>query len=266
MTEEKENLGNNVFTPYIDWPVRLPIFEGPLDLLLFLIRKEEIDIYDIPVEKVTKQYIDILYSMKQMSLDVAGDFFVMAATLMHIKSRMLLPKNEQIQEVVTDEDETEDPRWRLVEQLLEYKKFKEAAVKLEEKMNSTSNRLPRIFKNDPADKIVRPLLNSDKLEIWTTFNNVLKRLAEKATVGHIHEEIITVSEKMELILEVLKSKNEFLFTSLFEEGPYSIIHVVTSFLAVLELTRLKKLIIDQHKDFDDIRCIGIPDSETLFNN
>ncbi|NCG08271.1 MAG: segregation/condensation protein A, partial [Verrucomicrobia bacterium] len=116
--------------PNNDLAVRLPAFEGPLDLLLYLIRRNEVDIYDIPIVTVTQQYIDILGSMDELDLEVAGEFFVMAATLMYIKSRLLLPKKDQgTNEDV--EDESIDPRWELVQQLLEYKKFKEAAAEIE---------------------------------------------------------------------------------------------------------------------------------------
>jgi len=111
--------------------VQLSVFEGPLDLLLFLIRKNELDIYDIPIETVTGQYLDILYGADQLDIEAAGDFFVMAATLMHIKSRMLLPI-DPAESDIEGEDEGIDPRWELVEQLLEYKKFKEAAENLKE--------------------------------------------------------------------------------------------------------------------------------------
>ena len=112
----------------LEMSVKLNVFEGPLDLLLFLIRKNEIDIYDIPIAEVTRQYMDVLRSMKNMSLDVAGEFFVMAATLMYIKSRMLLPTDERAVQSEEDDGDSElDPRWQLVEQLLEYKKVKRAA-------------------------------------------------------------------------------------------------------------------------------------------
>ena len=106
----------------LEMSVRLNVFEGPLDLLLFLIRKNEIDIYDIPIAEVTRQYMGVLRSMKSLSLDVAGEFFVMAATLMYIKSRMLLPTDERAVQAEDEPDSDADPRWQLVEQLLEYKK------------------------------------------------------------------------------------------------------------------------------------------------
>src|SRR3954469_12912325 len=115
--------------PDSDYRIKLQVFEGPLDLLLFLIRKNELDIYDIPIESVTRQYVEALRAMQQLDLDLAGEFFVMAATLMEIKSRMLLPKGQHAIDPNAEEDEM-DPRWELVHQLLQYKKFKEAAATL----------------------------------------------------------------------------------------------------------------------------------------
>ena len=114
--------------PPADLPIRLDVFEGPLDLLLFLIRKNEIDIYDIPIEKVTQQYLEILRTQEKDNLELAGDFFVMAATLMYIKSRMLLPVESRPEEEVAATDEGQDPRWALVQQLIQYKRVKETAA------------------------------------------------------------------------------------------------------------------------------------------
>ena len=114
--------------PAPDLPIRLDVFEGPLDLLLFLIRKNEIDIYDIPIEKVTQQYLEILRTQEKDNLELAGDFFVMAATLMYIKSRMLLPVESRPEEEVAAADEGQDPRWALVQQLIQYKRVKETAA------------------------------------------------------------------------------------------------------------------------------------------
>jgi len=112
-----------------DYRIKLPVFEGPLDLLLFLIRKNELDIYAIPIDTVTRQYLEVIYAMKELQLEVAGEFFVMAATLMEIKSRMLLPRHQQAVDPNAEEDDL-DPRWELVHQLLQYKKFKEASSQL----------------------------------------------------------------------------------------------------------------------------------------
>ncbi|MFP4166097.1 MAG: segregation and condensation protein A [Opitutales bacterium] len=235
-----------------DFAIQLPSFEGPLDLLLYLIRRNEVDIYDIPIERVTRQYIDILSSMEQLDLEIAGDFFVMAATLMYIKSRMLLPKKDQAPDEDTDDDET-DPRWELVQQLLEYRKFKELSFRLEQYILNTQDRLPRIASKEALQTVERPLQPVDRVEIWNTFNQVLRRLAERIQEGAIHAEQITVADRMEYVLNRLRSESSFLFSDLFENST-SITSIVATFLAVLELTRLNKLTIHQDTAFADIRC------------
>ena len=128
--------------PDNEYRIKLQVFEGPLDLLLFLIRKNEIDIYDIPIVSVTRQYIDALHAMQQLDLELAGEFFVMAASLMEIKSRMLLPKGEAAIDPNADDEEV-DPRWELVHQLIQYKKFKEAAAQLDELARLRQDRMDR---------------------------------------------------------------------------------------------------------------------------
>jgi segregation and condensation protein A len=125
-----------------DYRIKLPVFEGPLDLLLFLIRKNELDIYAIPIESVTRQYLEVIYAMKELQLEVAGEFFVMAATLMEIKSRLLLPKHQQAVDPNAEDDDL-DPRWELVHQLLQYKKFKEASGHLGEMARGAQDMLAR---------------------------------------------------------------------------------------------------------------------------
>src|SRR2546422_4024102 len=122
-----------------DYKVKLEVFEGPLDLLLYLIKKEEVDIYDIPIERITNQYMEYLTLMQMLNLEVAGEFLVMAATLMYIKSRMLLPSDQQVTD--SEAEGGEDPRWELIRQLVEYKKFKDAAVQLGQREEEQS----RIF-------------------------------------------------------------------------------------------------------------------------
>ena len=242
----------DAIVPSIDYSIRLNIFEGPLDLLLFLIRKNEIDIYNIPIEKVTSQYLDVIYNMDKLDLEVAGDFFVMAATLMHIKSRMLLPKKERFSET---EDENEiDPRWELVQQLIEYKKFKNAALELEDVISETINYLPRDFSENNGEIILRPLKSSDKIEIWNSFNQVIRRFSERITYGEIHDELVTISERMEYIIELLDSTPEFLFSELFTNREYNLNFLIATFLAILELARMQTIEIDQKMPFTDIQC------------
>ncbi len=245
----------------LDHPIRLSIFEGPLDLLLFLIRKNEIDIYDIPIESVTRQYIEVLNSMESLQLEVAGEFFVMAATLMHIKSRLLLPKNEQPLEEESEGEEL-DPRWELVHQLIEYKKFKEASADLSDLMEEAQNLLPRKFSILKEERMPRPLKMSDRLDVWNVFNQILRRLADKITFGQIHDERVTVTDRMEFILVTLENRERFLFTELLPAGGFSLALFVATFLAVLELTRLRELNIEQTGAFADIECSAGDDTET----
>ena len=237
-----------------DYRIKLPVFEGPLDLLLFLLRKNELDIYDIPIAQVTRQYLEVLYAMKELSLDVAGEFFVMAATLMEIKSRMLLPKHQQAIDPNAEEDDL-DPRWELVHQLLQYKKFKEAAGNLGQMSLDAQNRLPR---PDSAFAPVseRALKHVDRIDLWNTFNLVLRRLAEKLVVGEIHAEEVTVADQMEYVLEHIKTHRSFVFSHLVPEKT-TLRRLVATFLAVLELTRLAKLRLEQNEAFTDILCIAV---------
>jgi segregation and condensation protein A len=240
------------FIPNKDFSIRLPAFEGPLDLLLFLIRRNEIDVYDIPIERVTQQYIEVLGSMEQLDLEVAGEFFVMAATLMYIKSRMLLPKKDQgINEDLEDGDI--DPRWELVQQLLEYKKFKEASSEIEQLILNSNDLIARIGPKDALEAIERPLKPVDRVDLWNTFNQVLRRLAERIQEGEINAEQVTVSDRMEYILLKLRHDKKFSFSSLFEKTT-TVTTIVATFLAVSELARLGKMQVRQDASFTDIHC------------
>jgi segregation and condensation protein A len=241
--------------PDADYRIKLPAFEGPLDLLLFLIKKNEIDIYDIPIVSVTRQYIAVLHSLRDLELDIAGEFFVMAATLMEIKSRMLLPRGlAAVDPNATDEEV--DPRWELVHQLLQYKKFKEAAVKLDELAIFQRDLLARHVSELAVSDSDRPLKSVDRIELWNAFNIVLRRLAEKLVVGQIQDEQITVSDKMEEILEFIRTHRTFVFTDLFGTEPVTVRLLVATFIAVLELTRLGKLRVRQNEAYTDIECFA----------
>jgi segregation and condensation protein A len=249
--------------PDSDYRIKLQVFEGPLDLLLFLIRKNELDIYDIPIESVTRQYIDALHAMQQLDLDVAGEFFVMAASLMEIKSRLLLPKGQHAIDPNADDEEV-DPRWELVHQLLQYKKFKEAAAALAGLVETRQNLMNRHVSNLGSSDTDRPLRGVDRIELWNTFNIVLRRLAEKLVVGEIHDEMVTVADQMEWLLERLHSEPSFIFSQLFPEG-VTLRRLVATFLALLELTRLKKLRIRQHEAFADIVGEAVVESPIVEN-
>lgn len=246
----------------IDPRIKLSVFEGPLDLLLFLIRKHEIDIYDIPIELVLDQYLDVLNSFQEVKLEIAGDFFVMAATLMEIKSRLLLPKHQRTASEDED-DENLDPRWELVHQLLEYKKFKEAADKLEELADHAALRLTRDYNAvGKAEGPVRPLKPEDKISVWNSYNIVLRRLSEKLILGEIQDDALTVVDQMEMLIEKMKAEPSFEFSALFP-GKCSLKVLVVTFVAILELVRLKRLTITQNQSFSDflVARVDSPHSE-----
>ena len=195
--------------------------------------------------------MDVLRSMKNMSLDVAGEFFVMAATLMYIKSRMLLPTDERAVQSEEDDGDSElDPRWQLVEQLLEYKKVKRAADGLEDLIDARQNYGER--RVSVTELPERPLKPSDKMEVWNVFNLVLRRLAEKLVQGEIREENVTVADRMEYLLSI--PEKNFTFSSVFKEKKTGIVTIVATFIAMLELTRLRKLRISQNESFGEIYC------------
>ena len=239
--------------PSNELAIKLPSFEGPLDLLLYLIRRSEIDIYDIPIEQVTHQYLEILNSLEANDLEVAGEFFVMAATLMYIKSRMLLPLRDQGADQDLEEHDA-DPRWELVQQLLEYKRFKIAAAEIEALISQRNKLFARIGPQAAAQAVPRPLKPIDRLDLWNRFNQVLGRLAERITPGEISAEQVTVAERMEFIVDRFQAGTRFWFSELLSPRT-SITHLVATFLAVLELTRLGHILIAQNQSFSDIQCV-----------
>ena len=231
-----------------DYKVQLDVFEGPLDLLLYLIKKDEVDVYNIPIERVTKQYMEYLSLMKLLDLNIAGEFIVMAATLMMIKSRMLLPVDERPEM----EDEEEDPRWELVKQLVEYKKFKEAASHLQTREYLQENVFSR---GGDAGVAVDPeagvgLGDVSLFDLISAFNEALKKVRVEE-FGEIYDEKYTVVDKIEFVLGTLKEKGKATFSSLFEKAA-SRNEIVCTFLAILELIRLRQLVAQQDGDFGDI--------------
>ncbi len=237
--------------------IRLPVFEGPLDLLLFLIRKNEIDVYDIPIETVLRQYLDVIFTMRDLQLEVAGEFFVMAATLMEIKSRMLLPRDQQAVDPEAEEGEPIDPRWDLVHQLIQYKRFKGAAGDLDRLAEAQLFAISRDSLDGwSAPSGDRPLASTDRIGLWTVFNMVLRRLAEQIVIGEITDEHITVVDQMEVILDRMARESEFAFSTLFT-GKVSLRALIVTFLAVLELARLRKLRLRQDVAFAEIHCAAM---------
>jgi len=240
----------NLMAAEEDYKVQLDVFEGPLDLLLYLIKKDELDIHDIPIERITKQYMQYLDLMRMLDLNFAGEFLVMAATLMMLKSRMLLPEEER-EEL---EDEEEDPRWDLVRQLVEYKKFKDAAQHLQE----LELRQENIFSRDGEGVNLGPdeeasLHDVSIFDLITAFNKALSRV-KKDELREIFAEQYTVTEKIDAIMETLKVKEQVAFSSLLEGGR-SRYEMVCIFLAILELIRLKQIQARQRERFADILIV-----------
>jgi segregation and condensation protein A len=237
-----------------DYKIKLEVFEGPLDLLLYLIKKEEVDIYEIPIERITNQYLEYLSLMQLLNLEVAGEFLVMAATLMYIKSRMLLPADQQATD--TETEEGEDPRWELIRQLVEYKKFKEAARQLAQREAEQSRLFPRPAGDDAGQEREVPLAEVSIFDLINAFNTVLKKAQEKEIFREIIEERFTVSDKIEEILYILRDRAELLFSEVFEKAS-SRAEVVVTFLALLELIRLKRLRVRQPEPFGEIHVIKV---------
>lgn len=239
-----------------DYKVDLDVFEGPLDLLLYLIRREELDIYDIPLDRIAEQYMHYLDLMRQCNLDVAGEFIVMAATLMVIKSRMLLPVTRRTAEDSSDE-EWVDPRLDLVRQLIEYKKFKDAAGRLSEfevlKAESFDygGGRPKIEKTS-ADA-AGALAAYDLFDLLTAFQEVLARAAEVPT-GELKGMRFSVPEKMDMILLRTRQDGQVAFSRLFTDtSPRG--EVIVTFLALLELLRQHRIIVYQNEAFHEITVL-----------
>lgn len=221
---EKESEGKE--TPY---QVRLDHFEGPLDLLLHLIRRDKINIYDIPISHITREYLSYIDMMKELELEVAGEFFVMAATLMRIKVQMLLPKRE------IEEEEDEDPREELVKNLIEYKKFKKAADHLAGRETERRDLFVR-----PVPDYVREEDDSETMELslfdlMDAFKTILKDLKEEIKYK-VEIEKFTVNDKISFIKDKLSGNSEVLFTELFEDVGGRI-EIIVTLIAILELVR-----------------------------
>jgi segregation and condensation protein A len=236
-------------------PVKLSIFEGPLDLLLFLIRREEMDIYNIPIATITEQYLDYLTLLDNLDMDMAGDFLVMAAALMEIKSRSLLPKPA----IMENDEEDSDPRAELISRLLEYRRYKDAAGTLDK------------MAEDNRFVITRPVINADGngngngaivladeisvVHLWVAFQQVLSR-AKDVVVGEVLKPRFTVAMKItELSSRLLHAPDGLSFFSLFPENVTKL-EVIITFLALLELIRLGRVHISQTQAFGDIKVYG----------
>jgi segregation and condensation protein A len=226
------------------YKIKTAIFEGPLDLLLHLIRKNEVDIYDIPIAEITKQYMEYLELLKALDLNVAGEFILMASTLVHIKSKMLLPIEEEAQE-----EDDYDPRDELVERLLEYQRFKEAAGELDSRnilgRDVFTRGQPYTLEGDEEDANAA-LVNITVFDLMEALQEVIDRIPKDYTVDLTTEQF-NIIDKINLIMETLEEKQSATFISLFPAGG-SKGEVIATFLAILELCKMLLIRANQSED------------------
>jgi segregation and condensation protein A len=240
----------------MNYKFQLENFEGPLDLLLYLIKKDEVSIYDIPVAQITEQYLQYIEIMKMLDLDGIGDFLVMAATLLQIKSRMLLPPDP------TQADEVVDPRADLVRRLEEYQRIKEAAEQLRIRMEQRQDLFARKVDMGSIEE-----MKEDAKEVYFEANlfdlvtSLTKALQAKPDKGHyeVRREEYTVEDKITLIQHILMDRPSILLTEIFEQA-HDKMEVIVTFIAVLELCRQKKVLVVQKRLFSDIELLKNADN------
>lgn len=239
-------------------PVKLPVFEGPLDLLLHLIEKNKVDIYDIPIVEITDQYMEYIRQMDREDLGVMSEFMVMAATLLDIKCRMLLPREE------TEEGEEEDPRAELVQKLLEYKMFKYISYELRDRMEDAGQSFYRKAAIPPEIREYQEPVEPEELlaevslpKLKAIFQSVLRRQEDKvdpirSKFGRIEKEEVSLPEKIETVKKYARDHRKFSFRDLLEKQS-SKTQVIVTFLAILELMKTGEIRIFQEHIFDDIQ-------------
>ena len=226
------------------YQIRLVQFEGPLDLLLHLIRRDKINIYDIPISHITREYLVYIEVMQELELEVAGDFFVMAATLMRIKSQMLLPRHEGL------EEEEVDPREELVRNLLEYRKFKEAAHCFAEKEEDRRRVFPRPVIHPVEEDASEEPAEVGLFDLLEALQGVFKNLKHQA-IYRVVPDSVTVEQKIEMIRANIARRSEVLFTELFN-GKFTKMEIIVTFLALLEMIKLGELVARQMSHGADI--------------
>jgi len=239
-----------------DYRVSQDAFDGPMDLLLYLVKQDEVDIYEISLERITRQYLDYLDRARELDVPLAGEFIVMASNLIYWKSRALLPKHVQPPE---DEEDEDDPRWDLIRQLLEYKKFKEVA----DHLAVSETQRARLYTHRPTPP-VRPSAEDAPLEVapedlFQAFQKVLLRAAAAETSGEIIDDRWTVSEKLEDLRHRVRPGGRICFSTLFRDGATRGELIVT-FLAILELMRIREFHASQNDYLGDIELHRSADS------
>jgi segregation and condensation protein A len=231
------------------YKVQFEVFEGPLDLLLYLVKKEEVDIYEVNLTRIATQFLEMVEVMRQLDLEVAGEFLVMAATLMYIKSRELLPVEQQAE---AEGEEEEDPRWELIRQLVEYRKFKDAAGRLQAlELEQERVYLRQPVPPEPEAAPSRAVGEASLFELLSAVNAVLRRFGEQESPREILEDRWTVSERIEHLRALVQQHRTLRFFELFAAST-SRSEVVATFLALLELIRLQQVCAVQDELFGEI--------------
>jgi segregation and condensation protein A len=238
--------------------IKIQNFEGPFDLLFHLIEKNKINIYDIPINEITDQYMEYLFAMQKLDLDIASEFLVMASTLLHIKSRLLLPeKKEKLEEA--------DPREELVLRLVEYKKYKDFSQILKQREQEWMRlyyKLPEVIELNRSDEVLE--LSPDELR--RVYADLIKKNKSKMNdqsqkiAAIIQHEKVSLKSKMKEIVRSFMNKTCLVFSHIFSLGSKSKTEVVTGFLAILELSKLKKVKLEQDKQFSDILIYKVDDN------
>lgn len=237
----------------MSFEIKLPLFEGPFDLLLFFIERDELDVYDIPIAKITSDFLEYLHHLENMNIEVASEFIVVAATLMRIKAKMLLPR-PQLDELGNEID----PRDELVKHLLEYKKYKSVLAelsKMEEdrnNMESRGNLMKEVQKLSESTNVEAELQHLDLYKLLKVYQKVLKRFeAEKNKPTHqVVQYPFTIAQKKSYILDIIKLQQKISFVALIEKEPYKVA-VIYNFLAILELLQLNDLMIYVGEGFNN---------------
>ena len=233
------------------YKIKLPEFEGPMDLLLHLIRENKVDIYDIPISLITGQYLEYIEIMNELDLEIAGEFLVMAATLIQIKSRMLLPPDEE-----APPEEMEDPRLELVQRLIEYQSYKDAAAILKEREDESMKLFGRQPEEPKEEELPQPepyLFDVNLFDLLAAFKKLLSNAPPEMRT--ITRETLTVKDKMMHIAEIIETIDSIRFEELFKDT-FSRVQLIVTFLALLELLRLGLARVYQEKEFGNIWIIN----------
>ena len=236
-------------------PVKLEAFEGPLDLLLHLIEKNKIDIYDIPIAEITDQYLSYVQAMKETDLDVMSEFLVMAATLLRIKSKMLLPVEESLPE------EEQDPRLELVERLLEYKLYQHMAYELKDLQLDADRQLYKAATIPPEVAAYKEEISLEELLGDLTRRQVDKVDPIRSSFGEIRQEEVNLADQIQRLEEWGRQQGQFSFRAVLGQT-FSKLHTIVTFLAVLELIKMGRVQIRQEELFEDIQIIYLPDAQS----